>query len=82
MSYLFAALNLAGFTFVIANLYQTLSPGPEDSEVAIATYAEDTGHKPRWRPARLALVLPFLLVVGLAVGLAYTWLLLRSVGTG
>ena len=75
MSYLVAALNLAGFTFVIARLYQTLSPGLESTKVAGVIAAADARYKPGWNPGKLALVLAFLL----AAGLAYPSLVFRNV---
>jgi glycerophosphoryl diester phosphodiesterase len=77
MSYLVAALNLAGFTFVIASLYQTICPGLEDNEIVGAIAAKDFSYEPGWNRRKLLLVLPLML----AIGLVYSALLLRGFDT-
>jgi len=65
MSYLVAALNLAGFTFVIADLYQQLSPDPVRCEVSPQNAPIDSAAEPGWTPAGIVLAMALLFVVGI-----------------
>ena len=75
LGYFVAALNLAGFTFVIANLYRELSGTRADSEV-IRTLAT-TGTRVRfgWTPGRFAMIAALLLIAEMG----YLMLMLRNV---
>ena len=74
LGYLVAALNLAGFSFVIANLYRELSESRADSEVIRTLASSDTRVRFGWTPGRFAMVLALLLIAEMA----YLMLMLRN----
>ena len=75
LGYLVAALNMAGFSFVIANLYRDLSESRADSEVIRTLATSDTRVRFGWTPGRFAMVLALLLIAEMA----YLMLMLRNV---
>lgn len=75
LGYFVAALNLAGFSFVIANLYRELTRSRADQEVMGATENLGTGANPGWTQGRFALVAALLLVVEMG----YLLLMFRNI---
>ncbi|MEP4149515.1 MAG: glycerophosphodiester phosphodiesterase [Halioglobus sp.] len=74
LNFLVAAMNLAGFSTVIAQLFEELAPELA-SEQALPTAATDTSSNQRWNSARLAILAGVVAIIGAAVLLS----MLRSV---